>query len=65
MNIEKTLKDLINYLKKNHPYPEDVFKNTGREARVGYNSCIRKITEFLEEKMWLKRDSIKNLDSKN
>jgi len=47
---EKTaeIESLINYLIKNHPYPEDVFINKGKEARVGYNACISLIKEFFE-----------------
>ena len=43
-------KKLINYLWKNHPYPKDIFIKEGKEARLGYEICIREIIKFFEEK---------------
>jgi len=42
-------KELINYLWETHPYPKDIFIKEGREARLGYEVCIRQVIKFFEE----------------
>ena len=42
---------LIEYLKAQNPYPEDIFKQVGKEARWGYNSCIGKVKKFFDEEL--------------
>ena len=52
LGIRETLEDLVEYLKENQPYPEDIFIKIGEEARVGYNSCIHNINKYRKERLW-------------
>ena len=49
-NKERIFKDLIEFLKKTNPYPEDIFKSEkGKIARLGYNACVRNVEKYLKE----------------
>jgi len=55
-NIEK---DLIDFLLKKHPYPNDIFVREGREARIGYEACISHVKEFFDMHKEEKKETLR------
>lgn len=46
--------ELIQFLQKENPYPADIFIKKGKEARIGYNACMKKIEEFFKAEFGMK-----------
>lgn len=66
MGRQVDLEEIIEYLNETHPYPPDIFPSgIGKASRIGYESCIHNIKQFVELKQKERKRKMQEEGAKN